>query len=185
MRRRERVGATYAPSQVAHVALSGSVAGKEGWHCRKLYMWVVSTVALTTCVCFLLPTHAPLPWTGRNNEFCYVNEFIASENFRPVVNATPDSGRLSAINIDSYVHSGQPFLVSGVSRDWPATRKWNHSYFVDIFEEHTLFSSTFSTVKQPSLREGGPEEVYYGIFLNDPALAALVATHYQIGRAHV
>ena len=44
---------------------------------------------------------------------------------------------------------------------------------------HELFSSTFSTLDKPVLGQLPDAEVYYGIFLNDPTLAALVARDYH------
>lgn len=106
--------------------------------------------------------------------FCHVTNFTRDDGFYPVPNATSED------SVSDFISSGQPFLVGGVTWDWPASEKWSHSYFRRIFEGHALFSSTFSTPRQPQFQEDYPnKEVYYGIFLNDQSLAELVANDYH------
>ena len=112
-----------------------------------------------------------------NQEFCYVNEFTSSGDFRSVLSAAPHEATSEFIT--SAMHFGQPFVVSGVTRNWGANSKWNHSYFESIFKDHELFSSTFATDKSPHF-SGSPSvhDVYFGIFLNDRKLAERVAEDY-------
>ena len=118
---------------------------------------------------------------GNKHKFCYVNNFSPSDNFGPVTNATPDAQTLSdtGINMSWYVHSGQPFLMSRVTTSWGAVKKWNRAYLAEMVGSQELFSSTFSTLEKPVLGQFADDEVYYGIFLNDPTLAALVARDYH------
>ena len=138
------------------------------------------TAALVTCCLALAARRLTGTQSGQpQNEFCYVNHFAPSELFRPVVNATPDNGgNLLTLNINNYVNSGQPFVVSGVTAGWPASKKWTHAYFRELFRIHPLFSSTFSTPERPSLETVSARNVYYGIFLNNASLAALLAQDY-------
>lgn len=105
--------------------------------------------------------------------FCHVIDL--SNNSRFVTVATISSPESVARHLDS----GVPFVVKGVATSWPATRKWSHAYFREIFQGYDLFSSTFSTTEYPKFDEDYPNKaVYYGIFLNDQRLAELVATDY-------
>ena len=112
----------------------------------------------------------------QGSEFCYVNSFEQSEQFRPII-AVPVTREL----VEKHADIGQPFVVSGVTRGWDATSKWNHSYFEEVFQEFALFSSTFATDKSPhfSVSRSVSLDVYYGIFLNDRKLADLVAGDYR------
>ena len=117
--------------------------------------------------------------TRSSNVFCHVTDFSSSTGYSPapVANVTSSEG------ITDYISRGQPFLVPGVSDKWPASEKWSHAYFRRLFQGHALFSSTFSTPRQPQFEEDYPnKEIYYGIFLNDPALAELVANDYHYPR---
>ena len=75
-----------------------------------------------------------------------------------------------------HVDQGRPFLVPRVSEGWQARHKWTHEYFAELFREAPLFSSAFTTHASPDI--SSPEDSYYGIFLNDPALAELVSEDY-------
>lgn len=112
----------------------------------------------------------------QRNEFCYVNSFEQSEDFRPVTSVP-----VTRLLVQEYADVGKPFVVSGVTRGWGANSRWSHSYFKEIFQEFTLFSSTFTTDKSPhfSVSQSVARDVYYGIFLNDRKLADLVAGDYR------
>lgn len=142
---------------------------------------IATVLAVTFCLA-ALPVSLHSTTTGPL--FCYVNHFSASRLvYHPVPNATSVTGHVPAASVASHIDSGLPFLVSGVTDGWPATSRWSHSYFQTIFSGHDLFSSTFSTTKLPTFTDGYPnKEVYYGIFLNDLRLAALVAKDYDYPR---
>lgn len=152
------------------------------WTWRRTAWWggvALATVMACSILSLLLSFHA---YSKRIEKvFCYVTDFSGSrEAYQTVPNATSAAGTMSAVDMASYVDSGQPFLVSGVTASWPATVIWSHSYFESIFSGHDLFSSTFSTSEAPHFEDGYPkEEVYYGIFLNDHSLATRVANDYQ------
>ena len=161
---------------------SHSLSGARGVRCG-VHTWptlAAVAVALVTC-CLALAARrlGGIQSNQPQNEFCYVNHFAPSTLFRPVVNATPDNGgSLSTLNIDKYVNSGQPFVVSGITAGWPARKKWTHAYFRELFRTHPLFSSTFSTPERPSLEAESARDVYYGIFLNNASLATSLAEDY-------
>lgn len=140
---------------------------------------LLGTVIAVTFSLAVLPVS--LHSTATGSLFCYVNDFSASRLvYHPVPNATSSTGHVPATSVASHIDSGLPFLVSGVTDSWPATSRWSHSYFQTIFSDHDLFSSTFSTTELPTFGGGYPDKgVYYGIFLNDPRLAALVAKDYH------
>ena len=142
--------------------------------------------AVHVCVCLLglaclWPVHQ---YTARGKEeveevtggmeFCYVNDFDA-----PGVHFTPLLVEAEATleSVTRAVDEGRPFVVGGVTRGWAATGKWSHSYFKELFKNSRLFSSTFSTAKAPRFGDKDTQ-TYFGIFLNDPALAELVAMDY-------
>ena len=142
-------------------------------------MWwrgvAIATVLTYGSLCLLVSFHGYYS-KPRGTLFCHVTDFSVTrgQDFQPVPNATV------AASVVGYIASGQPFLVSGVSASWPATRRWSHSYFRSVFRGHDLFSSTFSTAESPRFEDSYPRhDVYYGIFLNDPSLANLVANDYQ------
>lgn len=144
-------------------------------------------IAIALAVTFslaVLPVSLHSTATDHGPLFCFVNDFSASRLFyHPVPNATSATGHVPAASVAGYIDSGLPFVVSGVTDCWPATSRWSHSYFQTMFSGHTLFSSTFSTTKLPTFTDGYPnKEVYYGIFLNDARLAALVAKDYDYPR---
>ena len=112
-----------------------------------------------------------------SGEFCYINGFDRSDYFRTVTSTS--LGRTDEEFVRKCMHSGQPFVVSGVTKNWPANWKWNHAYFEEIFQSHKLFSSTFSTTKSPQFSESPSDDVYFGIFLNDRQLAEVVAGDYS------
>lgn len=138
---------------------------------------IATVLAVTSSLSFL---PVSLHGTAAGPLFCYVNDFSASKLYHAVPNATSVIGHVSATAVANYIESGLPFLVSGVTDSWPATSRWSHAYFKTIFSGYDLFSSTFSTTELPSFEDGYPnKEVYYGIFLNDPELAAMVANDYE------
>ena len=106
--------------------------------------------------------------------FCYVTDVSNKTGFRPVPLVT------SLENVTHHMSQGQPFLVKSVSDHWPATRLWSHAHFQHIFKGHDLFSSTFSTTESPQFEDNYPNKaIYYGIFINSPTLAAVVARDYE------
>ena len=111
-----------------------------------------------------------------SGEFCYVNRFDRSDYFRPLTPMSLESSSKEFVR--KCMHSGRPFVVSGVTESWPANRKWSHAYFEEIFQNHKLFSSTFSTTKSPQFSDSPSDDVYFGIFLNDRQLAEVVAGDY-------
>lgn len=113
--------------------------------------------------------------SASGSKFCHVTDFSTSNNdYHPVPHVTsPD-------RLTDLIRTGQPFCVHNVTDNWVAPAKWNHTYFRGLFQGHALFSSTFSTPEQPQFEEDYPnKEIYYGIFLNDPSLAELVANDYH------
>ena len=108
-------------------------------------------------------------------KFCHVTDFTIQEtSYDPVPTVTPP------LHVTSSMDLGQPFLVRGVSGEWPASQRWSHAHFQQLFKGHDLFSSTFSTTDSPTFDLDYPnKEVYYGIFLNNHSLASLVANDYQ------
>ena len=106
--------------------------------------------------------------------FCYVKDMSNKTGYHVV----PDA--LSPERVADFMNWGQPFLVTSVSNDWPATRLWSHTYFQHMFKNHDLFSSTFSTTELPQFDDDYPNKaIYYGIFLNSQTLAAMVARDYE------
>ena len=155
---------------------------------RRRWWWRCVGVSMATMVSFGIlqlsrchGNHGNQAPPGRGSKFCYVTDFSSSgAEFQLVLNATPTYAHLAAVGVASFMHSGQPFLVSGVTANWPARDLWSHAYFQKLFSGHKLFSSTFSTSERPQFEDGHRDsEIYYGIFLNDPSLAALVANDYQ------
>lgn len=147
--------------------------------------YIAAVLAVTCSLVPFLPVSLGLhgTYTAAGAQFCYVNDFSASRLYHSVPNATSASGHVPGAAVANYIESGLPFLVSGVTDNWPATKRWSHAYFQTIFSGHGLFSSTFSTTELPTFEDGYPnKEVYYGIFLNDPKLAALVADDYEYPR---
>ena len=112
----------------------------------------------------------------QSSEFCYVNPLERSGNFRTIT-----ATRVTKDLVTKYADFGQPFVVSGATRGWAANSKWNHSYFVEVFNGSELFSSTFATERNPhfSVSRSATQNVYYGIFLNERTLADLVAGDYR------
>lgn len=114
----------------------------------------------------------------QSSEFCYINHFYSSEEFRSIGIVTHSD--VTKEFLASRMHLGQPFAVSGVTEGWGANSRWNHSHFEEIFQDHELFASTFATDKAPQFSAfGSVYDVYFGIFLNDRKLAELVSADYD------
>ncbi len=117
----------------------------------------------------------------RTNEFCYINNFErnTSVKFRSIPPIHINSVNRTFVNL--HLDTGSPFTVTGVTRGWNAVEKWCHSYFESLFKDEQLFSSTFSTPKQPQFctMDDCTKNVYYGIFLNNPLLAGLLSDDYE------
>ena len=115
------------------------------------------------------------PTTDAETMFCYVTDMSNKTGFQSV----PSTSSLEGVA--THMEWGQPFLVRGVSDNWPAARLWSHAHFRQLFRGHDLFSSTFSTTEQPQFEddEYPNKGIYYGIFLNNEALAAVVAKDYD------
>ena len=109
-----------------------------------------------------------------DSPFCHVMETSGNTRFQSVPEVTPPVG------VAKLMDSGQPFVVRGEAREWPAARLWSHAYFQQLFRDQSLFSSTFSTSLSPQFGTDYPNKaVYYGIFLNNQTLASEVAKDYE------
>ena len=113
-------------------------------------------------------------------DFCYQNHFQQSDTFRTLEAVSGMAATRDVIS--AFMHTGQPFVVSGVTNKWPANSKWNHSFFERTFRGHDsdIFSSTFSTAAAPDISHADSvHDIYFGMFLNDRTLAELMAADYR------
>ena len=115
------------------------------------------------------------------NEFCHVNNFTenSNEEFHAIEKVHVDT--LDQFYLSKQFRLGSPFVVTGVTRGWKATEKWDHTYFSKIFKNEELFSSTFSTPSKPEFCQTDEcnRNTYYGIFLNNPLLADSLSDDYE------
>lgn len=128
-------------------------------------------------VAALYPTDTTPHEGNWSNPFCYRNLFNRSDHIAEVERVTLQ--QVTPEFVTSRMHRGQPYIVSGVTKEWPANHKWSHDYFEQLFSGHELFSSTFSTPASPDFSDSiSAHETYYGIFLNSYDSAQLVSTDY-------
>ncbi len=113
-----------------------------------------------------------------NIDFCHINNFNYSKKdyyYLDLVDGVSQEELYESMEL------GRPFAVSGVTKEWKATSKWNSKYFRSIFSNVELFSSTFATNTSPVFDAKSPDDrgIYYGIFLNDRDLADHLADDYS------
>ena len=136
--------------------------------------FLLAVLLLVAALCLADTTHEG-NWS---NPFCYRNVFNQSDHIAEVERVTLQ--RVTPEFVTSRMHRGQPYIVSGVTKGWPANHKWSHDYFERLFSGHELFSSTFSTPTSPDFSDSiSAHETYYGIFLNSRDSARLVSTDYS------
>ncbi|KAL5475073.1 hypothetical protein EMCRGX_G027127, partial [Ephydatia muelleri] len=136
--------------------------------------FLLAVLLLVAALCLADTTHEG-NWS---NPFCYRNVFNQSDHIAEVERVTLQ--RVTPEFVTSRMHRGQPYIVSGVTKGWPANHKWSHDYFERLFSGHELFSSTFSTPTSPDFSDIiSAHETYYGIFLNSRDSARLVSTDYS------
>ena len=140
------------------------------------YSHVLVGAVFACVVLWIVHRHEESSITEYSSEFCYINRFDRSDYFRTVTSVFLE--RANEMFVRKSMHYGQPFVVSGVTKDWPANWKWSHAYFEEIFRNHNLFSSTFATSERPQFSES-PSNIYFGIFLNDRQLSEAVAGDYS------
>jgi hypothetical protein len=132
--------------------------------------------SLAALLLLCLPLSVREDGSRGSSTFCHVTDFSSSRD--GPYHAVPLAS--TPAEVARHTDHGQPFLARRVSQDWLASRLWSHAYFHQLFRGHDLFSSTFSTAAAPQFTPDYPNHaVYYGIFLNNATLAALVATDYQ------
>ena len=115
------------------------------------------------------------------NDFCHVNNFSnsSSDDFNAVHQV--HINELEQFHLSKHFNMGSPFVVTGVTEDWTAVEKWDHSYFKGLFKSEELFSSTFSTPSKPEFCDSDEcnRNTYYGIFINNPLLADSLSEDYE------
>ena len=111
-------------------------------------------------------------------DFCYKNSFPPSDKFESL-----DKTPLDLVTFDfvtERMNTGHPFVVSHLTDNWKANKKWDHDYFKELFGNSELFSSTFSTLTAPTFSSNqSAEKIYFGVFMNDERLSKLLQPDYQ------
>eukprot|EP00731_Ephydatia_muelleri_P021588 Em0014g179a len=160
---------------VHYVRLHSAVSVQRVNMCTvKKPTFLLAVLLLVAALCLADTTHEG-NWS---NPFCYRNVFNQSDHIAEVERVTLQ--RVTPEFVTSRMHRGQPYIVSGVTKGWPANHKWSHDYFERLFSGHELFSSTFSTPTSPDFSDIiSAHETYYGIFLNSRDSARLVSTDYS------
>lgn len=134
----------------------------------------VACVHVIVGVLLMIQLAVPLP----GHDFCYINEFENSTISYSKLKAL-HSGNVRELLRENMEH-GQLFVVSDVTNGWKANHRWTHEYFKSLFSNFELFSSTFATNVTPVFEhDSHQEDVYFGIFINDPSLANLLASDYS------
>ena len=136
-----------------------------------------------TMICFLLTIQSLWTFVAASRQSHSAPDLNLVE--KEHVSSLPRLDSSSSDDILRRIDAGSPFIIRSIANEWPATQKWNHNYFKRIFSSNDdlLVSSTFSTTPPPSTfsaNETKKRETYYGIFLNDPILANLVAADYDL-----